>query len=178
MRYVYWARARTGRFLIILLAIITYFFLLMVDALYYFPHFVSNNSSSWLPWMRFGFSSFVALLFLAFGTLVWLYARNRRVASLLFSFSCSMMVAFVVQTGAQLGDPLLSAFGGLGSILSLFQLSLLLLLFPKDYLSLPLQSNVHEDGENMLSSHFQHFYPLLVRIYLVILSFLAIIGMV
>src|SRR5437588_689227 len=64
------------------------------------------------------------------------------------------------------------------SSLFLFQLSLLLLLFPKDYLSLPLQSNVHEDGENTLSCHFQHFYPLLVRIYLIILSFLAIIGMV
>src|SRR5437660_1731912 len=113
MRYVYWARARTGRLLIILLAIIAYFFLLMVDALYYFPHFVSNNSSSWLPWMRFGFSSFVALLFLAVGTLVCLYARNRRVALLLFSFSCAMMVAFVVQTGAQLGDSLLSALVGI-----------------------------------------------------------------
>ena len=178
MRYVYWARARTGRFLIILLAIITYFFLLMVDALYYFPHFVSNNSSSWLPWMRFGFSSFVALLFLAVGTLVCLYARNRRVALLLFSFSCSMMVAFVVQTGAQLGDSLLSAFGGLGSVLSLFLLSVLLLLFPKDFLSLPWQSHLEQDEGKTLSSHFRHFFILLVPGYLIILSFLAIIGIV
>ena len=143
MRYVHWARTRIRRLLIILLAIITYFLLLIVDALRYFPQFMSSNSSHWLPWMRFGFSAFVALLFLAVGTLVWLYARDRRVASLLFSFSFTMMVAFVVQTGANFGDPLLSVVGGISSILSLLQLFVLLLLFPKNYLSLPLQSNLH-----------------------------------
>jgi len=128
--------------------------------------------------MRFGFSAFVALLFLAVGTLVWLYARDRRVASLLFSFSFSMMVAFVVQTGANLGDSLLSVVGGISSILSLLQLFVLLLLFPKNYLSLPLQSNLQEDGGNSLSAHFQDYYSFAVRRYLVILAFLAIIGMV
>src|SRR5437588_3407867 len=178
MRYVHWARTRVRRLLIILLAIITYFFLLIVDALAYFPHFMSNSTPDWLPWMRFGFSSFIALLFLAVGTLVWLYARNRRVASLLFSFSFSMMVAFVVQTGANLGDSLLSVVGGVSSILSLLQLSVLLLLFPKDYLSLPLQSNLQEDAENTFSAHFQHYYSLAVRGYLIILGFLAIIGVI
>ena len=178
MRYVHWARTRVRRLLIILLAIITYFLLLIVDALRYFPQFVSSNSSHWLPWMRFGFSAFVALLFLAVGTLVWLYARDRRVASLLFSFSFSMMVAFVVQTGANLGDSLLSVVGGISSILSLLQLFVLLLLFPKNYLSLPLQSNLQEDGGNSLSAHFQDYYSFAVRRYLVILAFLAIIGMV
>jgi len=178
MRYVHWARTRIRRLLIILLAIITYFLLLIVDGLRYFPQFVSSNSSYWLPLMRFGFSAFVALLFLAVGTLVWLYARDRRVASLLFSFSFSMMVAFAVQTGANLGDPLLSVVGGISSILSLLQLFVLLLLFPKNYLSLPLQSNLLEAGGNSLSAHFQDYYSFAVRRYLVILAFLAIIGMV
>src|SRR5436305_1160846 len=64
MRYVYWLRSRTGRLLIILLAIATYFFLLPVDALRYFPHSSANTTPHWLLWLRYGFSAFVALMFL------------------------------------------------------------------------------------------------------------------
>ena len=175
MRYVQWARSRVRRLLLILLAVITYFLLLIVDALRYFPHVVSNNSFPWLPWMRFGFSAFVALLFLAVGTLVWLYARDRRVASLLFSFSFTMMVAFVVQTGANLGDSLLSVLGGISSILSEFQLFVLLLLFPKNYL---LRSSLQENRGIRHTAHFQDYYSFAVRGYLIILGFLAIIAIV
>src|SRR5437588_3957035 len=143
MRYVYWARARTGRLFIILLTVIIYFSLLTVDALRYFPHFVSVSSPHWLPWVRYGFSAFVALMFLAVGALVWLYARSRRVALLLFCFSFTMMVTFAVETDASLSDspPLFSIIGGMATALALFMFSALLLLFPKNHFSLHVQSS-------------------------------------
>src|SRR5712692_1183996 len=108
MQYLSWARIRTGRLLVILPAVVIYFLLLTVDGLRFFPHIVINSSSLFLSWLRFGFSALVALMFLAVGILVWLYARSRFVASLLFSFSFTMMVTFAVQTGAVSNDPLFS----------------------------------------------------------------------
>src|SRR6266567_9266784 len=92
MRYIYWARTRTGRLFIIFLALAVFFFLLALDALRYFPLSVSEIHSLWLPWLLFGFSAFVALMFLSVGALVWLYARDRLVATLLFCFSLAMAV--------------------------------------------------------------------------------------
>src|SRR5689334_22006159 len=134
MRYLHWALTKAWRLLMILLALIIYFFLLILDAVNYFPQFISNNTSHWLLWMRFGFSAFVALMFLAVGALVWLYARSRRVALLLFCFSLTMMVTFAVETDASLSDslPLLSTIGGMATVLALFMFSALLLLFPKN----------------------------------------------
>src|SRR5438876_1053874 len=82
MRYTHWVRTRMRRLLTVLLALLVYSLLLTVDGLRFFPQKVVE--SSFLLWLRFGFSALVALLFLAIGTLVWLYARNRHVALLLF----------------------------------------------------------------------------------------------
>src|SRR5437764_2276171 len=174
MRYVYWARARTGRLFIILLTVIIYFSLLTVDALRYFPHFVSVSSPHWLPWVRYGFSAFVALMFLAVGALVWLYARSRRVALLLFCFSFTMTVAFAVQTEAALNDVLFSTIGTVSGSLALLLFSTLLLLFPKNYLSLRLQSSTDLKDRNDRLPPGQHsYYVLLLRIYLVFFIFLG-----
>src|SRR3989440_4953189 len=173
MRYVSWVRTRTWRLLIILLAIMAFFFLLILDALRYFPHFTSDTSPYWLAWISYGFSAFVALMFLAVGALVWLYARSRRVAMLLFCFSFTMMVTFAVQTGAALNDPLLSTVGFVASALALGLFSVLLVLFPRNYLSSPLSSGsstVNEPG------HKRPYYNLvLLRGYLILLLLLGII---
>src|SRR5439155_10053169 len=179
MRYVHWARTRIRRLLIILLAIMIYFFLLLVDALAYFPHFMSNSTPYWLPWMRFGFSAFVALMFLAVGALVWLYARSRLVALLLFCFSFTMMVTFTVETDAALNDslPILSAIGTVATVLALFMLSTLLLLFPKNHLSWRVQSSVDtNNGLDRLQSGWQRYYILLLRSYLAVLILLGAIA--
>src|SRR5438874_6357145 len=119
MRYKAWGRARLRRLFAVLFAIGIYVLLLVVDGLRVFPPNGASNAPLFLPLISFGFSAFVALLFLAIGTLVWLYARNRRVALLLFCFSFTLMVAFAVLTGAKLNDPLLSAIGAASSPLSL-----------------------------------------------------------
>jgi len=149
-----------------------YFLLLSVDALRFFPRHVTDFSSLLLPWARFGFSALVALLFFAVGALVWLYARNRRVALILFSFSFTMMVTFAVQTGAASDDPLLSAIGDASVALSLPLFSILLLLFPKDYLSSNLQSGTESEQSHRSS---QRYYIQLLRGYLAVLALLSII---
>jgi len=122
--------------------------------------------------MSFGFSAFVALLFLAVGALVWLYARERRVALLLLAFSFTMMMSFAIETGAALSnDPLLSLIGGMSSALAVLSFSVLLLLFPKNYLSLPYQRS--SELNNRSQSGRQYLYALLLRGYLAVLILLS-----
>lgn len=111
-----------------------YVFLLLLDAVRFFPYERSNLGMSAI---RFGYSALVAGLFLGVGSLVWWYARERKVAALLFCFCCAMMATFTVQTGALLGsnDPILSTIGASASALALAPFSILLLFFPRNYLT-------------------------------------------
>src|SRR6266851_2560319 len=133
MRYVSWARIRTGRLLVTLIAIVSYFLLLVMDGLRFFP---LATDSSFLNWTRFGFSALIALMSLAVGALVWLYARDRRVALLLFCFSFTMMVVFAVETAtADASNAQFRAISNTSSSLTLMIFSILLLIFPKNYLA-------------------------------------------
>src|SRR5207245_2963776 len=118
---------RTGRLLIILLAILAYFFFLTFDALHYFPHYIPDNGSYWLAWVRFGFSAYISLMFLAVGGLVWLYARSRRVATLLLLVCLTLMMAFAVETDSALVDalPLLMVIGTVASSLAIYMFAIL-----------------------------------------------------
>ncbi|RAQ98255.1 sensor histidine kinase [Thermogemmatispora tikiterensis] len=124
---------RVGRLVAILVLALAYVVLLGSDAWVFFPH------SVYLPYalLQFGVSALAALLFLAVGTLVWLYAYRRGVALLLLCFCACMMVTFLVQTGAAAGDLLLSVMGGVSSALSLLLFTTLLLLFPQNMLAPP-----------------------------------------
>ncbi len=164
MRDIAWAHIRAGRLLSVLLALVIYFLLLSTEALQFFPQGVTDFSSVLL----FGFSAFVALLFLAIGALVWLYARSRRVALLLFCFSFTMMVTFAAETGAVLNNPLFTGITASSSALSLPLFAILLLLFPKNFL-LRLQASAESDGGHRYNS------VLLLRWYLAILILLSII---
>ncbi len=168
MRYTHWVRTRMRRLLTVLLALLVYSLLLTVDGLRFFPQKVVE--SSFLLWLRFGFSALVALLFLAIGTLVWLYARNRHVALLLFCFTFTMMVAFAVETGASSDDSLLSAIGDMSSVLSVFLFALLLLFFPKSYLS---SSAVSGEKPQLYQ---RHYSTLLLRGYIAVLAILGLIA--
>ncbi len=132
MKYTYWVRLRAGRLLVIVLAAALYICLVSATGMRVFPHAQTNNAASGLLWATFGLSAFVAIMFLAVGSLVWIYARDRRLASVLFGFSCSVMVAFAVQTGATMKDTLLTSIGGTAATLSLLLLTILLLLFPEE----------------------------------------------
>src|SRR5258708_21335213 len=143
MRYFYWTRSRTGRLFVILLAILAYFFFLTLDDLHYLPHYIPDNGSYWLAWVRFGFSAYISLMFLAVGALVWLYARGRRVAILLFLLCLTMMITFALQTDSASNDalPLLSTLGNVASSLSTYFFSILVLLFPKNTFAPAISSN-------------------------------------
>ena len=172
MRYVSWARIRTGRLLVILVAIVLYFLLLIFDGL----HFFTPASVSPLDWARFGFSAFIAILYLAVGALVWLFARDRRVAFLLFCFSLTMMVVFAVETAAvQANDARFQTIADIGSSLTLILFSALLLIFPKNYLAS--HRHLATASESISKPGLRYYYGLLLRVYIAVLILLSIITM-
>nr|BBH92523.1 hypothetical protein KTA_07220 [Thermogemmatispora argillosa] len=128
---------RVGRLAAILVLALAYVVLLGGDAWVFFPRSASHLTYLPYAFLQFGVSALAALLFLAVGALVWLYAYRRGVALLLLCFCACMMMTFLVQTGAAVGDMLLSVIGGVSSALSLLLFTTLLLLFPQNMLAPP-----------------------------------------
>ena len=106
--------------------------LLIVNALYLFT---GNNHPSFLVLASFGFSAFTASIYLAVGSLVWLFARRRLVAHLLFCSSLAVMVTFANETASGSHIPLLAALTGASGVIALTSFTILLLIFPYDYLA-------------------------------------------
>jgi len=175
MRYAHWIRIRAGRLLVILLAVALYICLVIVDGMLSLPYEFTNSTSVWLPWMIFGFPAFVALMFLAVSTLVWLYASDRGIARLLFGFSCSMIAVFTVQTGASASIGVLVAIGDTAATLSLLLLAILLFFFPKNLFSHEIVQARLESRESR-SQRSPHSYTFLFRLYIAILVILAVVS--
>ncbi|HEY3992702.1 MAG TPA: hypothetical protein VGM01_07445, partial [Ktedonobacteraceae bacterium] len=125
---------RAGRWLLISVASVLCTLLLVINALNLFPQ---ENDLSTLSLVRFGFSALTALVYLAVGSLVWLFARQRGVASLLFCFSLAMMVTFANETAGGARGVLLATVTGMSSVVALASFAILLLMFPYDYLGMP-----------------------------------------
>ncbi|HLX57729.1 MAG TPA: ATP-binding protein [Ktedonobacteraceae bacterium] len=165
MKYLNWVRSRAGRFPVIFSAIIVYFLLLDLGGLRFFPQGGANATALASFWFLFGFSSLTALMFLTIGSLVWLFARNRRVALLLFCCSFTMMIAFVVQTGSVSNDVASGILSSVSSILTVELFAIFLMLFPRNYLP------------SILSRKNRHIQPAkyyLLWGYLVVMSLLCI----
>ena len=137
MRYPNWVRIRSGRFLVILFAIIVYFALLYIGGLRFFPGSSVSDATLTTFWFRFGSSSLIALIFLAIGSLIWLFARDRLVALLLFCCSFTMMTTFLVETGAVIEAKfsLPNFVSDISSELTLALFAIFLTLFPRNYFS-------------------------------------------
>ena len=99
---------RAKRVLLIVCALIIYVLLVVLNIQHFFLRTGMPPTLLLVSWTRLGFSALVALLFLSVGALVWLYARNRLMAGLLFCFCIAMMISFSVQTAAKGNDPLFS----------------------------------------------------------------------
>lgn len=125
-------RKRVGRWLLIFAVTGLCLFLLVVNALKFFPQ---SGNLSFSSLARFGFSAFTALVYLVVGSLVWLFGRRRRVAQLLFCFSLAMMVAFANETASGLHVTWFSAVTGISGVVALASFAILLLIFPYDYLA-------------------------------------------
>src|ERR1700686_683949 len=135
MKYLSWVRFRVGRLLIIVIALVVYFFLLDIGELRFFPSSNVNAASLASFWFHLGFSVLISLMFLVVGSLVWLFARDRRVALLLFCFSFTAMMIFTLEAGSVKNDVVFSILGGVASSFALAFLAIFLLLFPRDYMS-------------------------------------------
>lgn len=123
---------RAGRWLLISVASIVCALLLVINALDFFPQ--AENLST-IGLVRFGFSALTALVYLAVGSLVWLFARQRGVARLLFCFSLAMMVTFANETAGNAHGEIFATVTGMSSVLALASFATLLLMFPYDYLA-------------------------------------------
>ncbi len=124
--------AHMKRQFIVPLLLACYGGLFLLDGHVFFARTASFSSSIAL-WKQLGFSALSAFLFIAVGTLVWLYARNRAVSWLLLWFCGSMMVSFIVSPAATENDPTFSAIGAVSSGHALLALALLLLSFPHNF---------------------------------------------
>jgi len=127
IKNMHWLRVKGKRLLTIFVAVVIYAGLLIANA-------VSLPHMTLLLSLSYGFSAFIALAFLAVGALVWLYARDRLVALVLFCFSCTAMVPFALETVAVAGDQIFTKLSGVCASLALMLCSVLLLLFPRNYL--------------------------------------------
>lgn len=120
---------RVGRWLLILAALGCYASLLVLNV---FNLLAQPDEISPSKLAHFGLSALSALIYLAVGSLVWLCARQRPAACLLFCFSFAMMVLFANETGIH--HPPFTTIAGIGSVIALASFSLLLLIFPYNYL--------------------------------------------
>ena len=163
-----------GRLLLILSACVVYAVLLLLTTQQFSLHAGSSASHPALAWIQFGFSAFVALLFLAVGTLVWLSARARREALLLFCFCVAMMASFCVQSVAKQNVPLYSAIGALSSINALFPFTVLLLLFPNNFLARRKPITYQDEQYRASSSWWSSLGPNFLRGYIVVVFLFAL----
>src|SRR5258708_11448682 len=125
-------RKRVGRWLLILIVAGLCVALLVINALNFFPQ-GSNLSPTSLA--HFGISALTALVYLAVGSLVFLFARQRRVAQLLFCFALSMTVTFANETASGSRDAWFAVVTGISGVVALASFAILLLIFPYDYLA-------------------------------------------
>ncbi|HLX39381.1 MAG TPA: HAMP domain-containing sensor histidine kinase [Ktedonobacteraceae bacterium] len=112
------------RLLIVYIAAIGLILVLLYDAL--------NTPLLNVALVRFGFNTFVSFMFLALGVLVWLYARDRVTARLMYGVTCAVMFSFALETATDAGSLFAQTVSGACSSLALLLLALLLLHFPQD----------------------------------------------
>ena len=165
IKNMHWLRVKGKRLLTIFVAVVIYAVLLIANA-------VSLPHMTLLLSLSYGFSAFIALAFLAVGALVWLYARDRLVAMVLFCFSCTAMVPFALETAAVAGDQFFTKLSGVCASLALMLCSVLLLLFPRNYLEISVPANIERLSRTPAVSR----RLLLVRCYAVFIFAYCIVG--
>ncbi|GCE16946.1 sensor histidine kinase [Dictyobacter kobayashii] len=126
---------KSQRLLIILLAIVAFILLLLIDGNYIFYATVRNEVEGVVLGASFGFSLILSMSFLVVGVFVWLYARNRQVASPVLGLCLSLGVAFTLQ-GRDPTNGWLDFLTGTSSSLSVIFLSAFLMIFPHNLLQL------------------------------------------
>ncbi len=137
MKHGFLMRLRASRLVVILGVLILYIALAFADAEQTFSHVVALHPHILPIWLSFGFSLSVSLFFLAVGSLIWFYSRDRQSAAFLFAFSCSVMVAFELETASSIelsSAQLLNVISNCASSLALVLFAALLLVFPKNHL--------------------------------------------
>src|SRR5262249_43651109 len=93
--YNYRSRDKLSRLLIVVGAFCICVVIEIMNAFAVFGKGATSSISAFWLYSGFGILSLAAFIFLVVGSLVWLYARDRHVAFLLFIFFFSVTVVFV-----------------------------------------------------------------------------------
>lgn len=127
----------TRRRLVALLAIMLFVGLVCYNASGTFALVGDPGEADVVHWgMHLGFSTLVGCLYFAVGVLSFLYLRHRILALVIFAFGISMAASFALETSAILHANLFNSYTNIadaGSIMALFLLDVLLLLFPHNF---------------------------------------------
>lgn len=172
MKQGVWVSVRARRLIVISIAVLLYIALAVLDTRQTFSHPIALQHLIIPASISFGFSLSVALIFLAVGSVTWFYSRDRQVSFLLFIFSSVIMVAFELETSSLVGGSntrLLGAIANLASLTAIPLFALILLIFPKDFLTLSLK---------ILTRNRLHNIPLVLRYYIFLLISAICIGIV
>ena len=130
MKYSYAYLGKFSRLLIIIAALCIYIGIEIANALEMFYGPVSSFSIAWLSFI-FGLSSLTSFIFLAVGSLVWVYARERRVAYLLFIYSIAMMITFTSFANLN-ANQMFSSLGKIAALVALTLVSIIFFYFPQN----------------------------------------------
>ena len=122
------------RLLVVGCTTLAYIFLLSIDISDTFQGY-PVKVFPFSTWLSFGFAELIGLCFFLVGTLVWLYARDRVVALLLYCFSCLTATVFILQSAAlRSNEPFFHVVPAVASIFAVLFLVLFTLTCPVNYL--------------------------------------------
>ncbi|HEY7417108.1 MAG TPA: hypothetical protein VH593_18115, partial [Ktedonobacteraceae bacterium] len=134
IKYAHRAYVNMPRLLVVACTMLAYISFLSIDMSDTFQGY-PVKAFPFSTWLSFGLAEFIGLLFFLSGTLVWLYARDRIVASLLYCFSYSTAIVFTLQSAAlRSNTPSFHIITAVASIFAMLFLVLFTLTCPLNYL--------------------------------------------
>ena len=161
----YLTHGKSGRSITIAAAFVVYVVLAIANEKFTFSHSISSVSLTLPTITALGASTFIALIFLLVGSLVWFYARERKIALLLCAFCYISMIPFELETASLAdasGKEWVTLLSHLSSTSVIFLLTILLLNFPKNFFTAS-HSYLHKQIQR-----YAHFF---IRRYTAYLSF-------
>jgi len=150
---------------VIFVAILLYTKLAVTNGEYTISHITSLALFSFPINISLGVSLFIALIFLLVGSLVWFYARDRKVAFLLCAFCYVSMMPFELET-ASLVDvsekSWITLISNISSSSAIFLLAALLLIFPRNFFASShiryQENNIENVSKNRINICFIDYY--------------------
>jgi signal transduction histidine kinase len=180
IKFAHRAYVNVPRLLVVACTTLAYVSLLCIDMSDTFQGY-PVKAFPFSTWLSFGLAELIGLLFFLVGTLVWLYARDRVVALLLYAFSYAIAVAFILQTATfRNNTPVFNIVTAITSISAVLCLALFMLMCPVNHLKLRKEQVDEEEKRELVFSSVVKYYAyisLLVVLGVIVSIGIAVFGM-